>query len=267
MVGVGSAKGLSEPRPLGSGHQPKEACVHGSFRSKRFGLWLRHTVQGDCLSFRLGFLTVFAAAAWMQAADHVVLKTGFRLSAERLEKLDGVYHLHTAGGVIQVREDQVDLIEHDDYTPPPPVVAVAPVVAAIEKPKLTIHQMVTNAALHNGLPPEIVHSVARAESAYQANALSPKGAIGVMQLMPDTAASLKADPNDPEQNIEAGARYLRELLERYNGDSVKALAAYNAGPGAVDKYGGMPPYRETITYVDRVLRNYSKLIAKQLPGK
>ena len=208
-------------------------------------------------------MTLFAStAAVLQAAEHVVLKTGFRLSAQRVEKQEGVYFLHIAGGVIEVREDQVDSIETDDYIPPAVVVA-APLLAAIEKPRLTIHEMVTKAAIDNGLPPAIVHSVARAESAYRSNAISTKGAIGVMQLMPATAASLNADPNDPEQNIEAGARYLRELLERYNGDSVKALAAYNAGPGAVDKYGGVPPYRETITYVDRVLKNYSKLIAKQ----
>ena len=210
----------------------------------------------------------FIAASATFAADHAVLKTGFRLSADRIEKRDNVYFLHTAGGVSQLSEDQVDSIERDDYVAPPqpapgPEAAVAP---RTEKPKLSIHEMVTQAALNNGLPPAIVHSVARAESAYQTAAVSPKGAIGVMQLMPGTAASLKADPNDPEQNIEAGARYLRELLERYDGDSVKALAAYNAGPGAVDKYNGVPPYRETITYVDRVLKNYAKL-SKSTPGK
>lgn len=207
---------------------------------------------------------LFAASVSL-AADHAVLKTGFRISAERIEKQDGVYHLHTAGGVIQLNEDQVESIERDDYVAPPqPARPSAPVAsaAAPQKPRLTIHEMVTQAALNNGLPPAIVHSVARAESAYRADALSPKGAIGVMQLMPATAASLKADPNDPEQNIEAGARYLRELLEKYDGDSVKALAAYNAGPGAVDKYNGVPPYRETITYVDRVLKNYAKLSSK-----
>ena len=200
------------------------------------------------------------------AADHAVLKTGFRLSADRIEKRDNVYYLHTAGGLSQLREDQVESIERDDYVAPPKPVVPLVAAAAPDKPRLSIHEMVTQAALNNGLPPAIVHSVARAESAYQVNALSPKGAIGVMQLMPGTAASLKADPNDPEQNIEAGARYLRELLERYDGDSVKALAAYNAGPGAVDKYNGVPPYRETITYVDRVLKNYARLSAKP-PGK
>jgi soluble lytic murein transglycosylase-like protein len=217
------------------------------------------------------FVFAFIAATLTFAADHAVLKTGFRLSAERIEKRDGVYHLHSAGGVIQLNEDQVEAIERDDYVapptpPPPPALAKAGASAASPKPTRTVHEMVTQAALDNGLPPAIVHSVARAESAYQVNAISPKGAIGVMQLMPATAATLHADPNDPQQNIEAGARYLRELLEKYDGDSVKALAAYNAGPGAVDKYNGVPPYRETITYVDRVLKNYARL-SKQQPAK
>jgi soluble lytic murein transglycosylase-like protein len=89
-----------------------------------------------------------------------------------------------------------------------------------------------------------------------AKALSPKGAIGVMQLMPATAQGLGADATDPEQNIDAGTRLLRELLIKYNGDVVKALAAYNAGSGAVDKYQGLPPYRETQSYVDKVIKDY-----------
>jgi soluble lytic murein transglycosylase-like protein len=109
------------------------------------------------------------------------------------------------------------------------------------------------------LPPELLHSVARTESAYRTDAVSPKGAIGVMQLMPGTAAMLKADPHDPEQNVEAGARHLRDLLIQYNGETRKALAAYNAGAGAVQRYGGVPPYAETQNYVDKVLRNYWKL--------
>ena len=80
-----------------------------------------------------------------------------------------------------------------------------------------------------------------------------------MQLMPATAAMLEADPTNPEQNTEAGARYLRDLLAKYNGDVAKALAAYNAGPGTVDKYGGVPPYPETVSYVNRVIDNYKKL--------
>ncbi len=91
--------------------------------------------------------------------------------------------------------------------------------------------------------------------------MSPKGAIGLMQLMPKTAAELDADPRDPTQNAEAGARYLRDLLQKYENDPhqvSKAVAAYNAGPAAVDKYHGIPPYPETIQYVNRVLKQYEK---------
>ena len=117
------------------------------------------------------------------------------------------------------------------------------------------------AAVHAGLPPAIVHSIARAESGYREDAVSPKGAIGLMQLMPKTAAELDADPRDPAQNAEAGARYLRDLLQKYENDPhqvSKAVAAYNAGPAAVDKYHGVPPYPETVQYVNRVLRNTRK---------
>jgi len=118
--------------------------------------------------------------------------------------------------------------------------------------------LVRNAAVRSGLPPEFVESVAKAESAMRPDAVSPKGAVGVMQLMPATARALAADPADAEQNIDAGTRLLRELLIKYDGDVVKALAAYNAGPAAVDRYQGLPPYRETQNYVNKVIRNYQQ---------
>jgi soluble lytic murein transglycosylase-like protein len=111
----------------------------------------------------------------------------------------------------------------------------------------------------HGLRPEFVKSVASVESAYRVKAVSPKGAIGLMQLMPGTAKDLGVDPNVPAENAEAGARYLKQLLLKYanSSDPVRlALAAYNAGPGAVDKYGRIPPYRETQAYVEKVLRKY-----------
>lgn len=80
-----------------------------------------------------------------------------------------------------------------------------------------------------------------------------------MQLMPETAARLRADPRDPVQNVDAGARHLRDLLAAYQGSTMKALAAYNAGAGAVERYKGVPPYPETVLYVEKVLRNYQKL--------
>jgi soluble lytic murein transglycosylase-like protein len=119
--------------------------------------------------------------------------------------------------------------------------------------------LLAQAAAKHGLLPEFVHSVASAESALRQDAVSVKGAIGLMQLMPATAAELGADPKDPAQNAEAGARYLRQLLDKYKDrpDGVRlALAAYNAGSGAVDRYRNIPPYRETQHYVEKVVRKY-----------
>ncbi|MDO9487545.1 MAG: lytic transglycosylase domain-containing protein [Sphingomonadaceae bacterium] len=106
---------------------------------------------------------------------------------------------------------------------------------------------------HYALSRALVEAVAWTESRFQPSARSPVGAIGVMQLMPATARDLGVDPRLPDQNIRGGTAYLRMLLDRYAGDIVKALAAYNAGPGAVDRYGGVPPYAETRAYVARIL--------------
>src|SRR5205823_6668849 len=145
--------------------------------------------------------------------------------------------------------------------------APAPAVVAtptLEQKTVAVnpHDLVDAAAKKNGLPAKFVHSVVAAESGYKADAVSPKGAIGLMQLMPATAQTYGADPRDPAQNVEAGTAYLRELLIKYDGDARRALAAYNAGPGAVDRYNGVPPYAETQTYVERVLRKYKASVGE-----
>ena len=109
--------------------------------------------------------------------------------------------------------------------------------------------------------PAFIKSIIAAESGFSAGAVSPKGAIGLMQLMPATAREFGADPNVPEQNIEAGVHYLSWLQQRYahKKDQLRrVIAAYNAGPGAVERYRGVPPYRETRVYVARVLRFYKR---------
>jgi soluble lytic murein transglycosylase-like protein len=116
------------------------------------------------------------------------------------------------------------------------------------------------AARKYSLPSAFVSSVMRAESGFNPAAVSPKGAIGLMQLMPGTARDLGVDPTKPAENADAGTRYLRDLLARYEDSPdqvVLALAAYNAGPAAVDKYHGVPPYRETRDYILRVLRTWN----------
>jgi hypothetical protein len=119
-------------------------------------------------------------------------------------------------------------------------------------------ELIRSASEEAGLDPALVAAVAAVESGFNPRAVSPAGAVGVMQLMPGTAAALGvSDPFDPAQNVRAGARYLRSLLDRF-GKLELALAAYNAGPGAVERYGGIPPYPETRAYVQAVLNLYAK---------
>ena len=122
-----------------------------------------------------------------------------------------------------------------------------------------LRALAVETAHRHGLDPALVLAVVSVESAFEPTAVSPKGAQGLMQLMPGTAASLGVgDAFDPTQNLDGGVRHLRSLVGLYGGDLRKALAAYNAGAGAVARHGGVPPYRETQEYVQRVLRRYQK---------
>ena len=131
-------------------------------------------------------------------------------------------------------------------------------VPAIHNPgKSEITQMIHLAAQKNGVDPKLAMAVAQTESSFEPDAISSAGAVGIMQLMPDTAKSLGVrNIHDPRENIDGGIRYLKQLLNSFNGDLTKTLAAYNAGPGAVKQYNGVPPYDETRQYVDKVLKLY-----------
>jgi soluble lytic murein transglycosylase-like protein len=194
------------------------------------------------------------------AGEDIVLTTGFRLRADRHEISGGMIHLYTGASTTVFPLDAVAAVEPDDYIPPPPPESKRPVEPQPER--IDPKAIVTQAAIRHGLPPDLLHSVAQVESGYRQDAVSPRGAVGIMQLMPQTARELQADPADPEQNADAGARYLRELLLKYADDPYqlrKALAAYNAGPAAVDRFGGIPPYAETLEYVRKVLDRRRKL--------
>lgn len=126
-------------------------------------------------------------------------------------------------------------------------------------PSAEIEQLVQTNAANWQVDPALVRAVMANESSFNPNATSPTGAQGLMQLMPETAASLGVtDAYDPQQNVAGGTRYLRGLLDRFGGDVTRAVAAYNAGPGAVEKHGGIPPYAETQAYVRNVLDSYQQ---------
>ena len=205
---------------------------------------------------KLVLILLLALPAW--AGEYAVLANGFRIHAERHETAGASVRLYTKDGVTEVPADSVASFEAEEYFAPP----VAPPKTEAPLPVRDTRTRVRDAAIRSGLPPTLVESVARVESALRPEAVSPKGALGVMQLMPATARKLDADPRDTAQNIDAGARLLRELLIKYDGDVVKALSAYNAGEGAVDRYRGMPPYPETQDYVDKVIRTYVSAGAK-----
>lgn len=194
------------------------------------------------------FFPLLLSAFLAPAQETVHLKNGFSLVADSHTETDGRVILRTGTGTLEFPASDISAIE---------TVQVAAEAKNSAAPR-TVQEVLNTAALDQQLPPEFVRSVAKAESGFRTDAISPKGAVGLMQLMPSTASHLGIDPARADQNAEAGAKYLRALLLRYHGDSALALAAYNAGPGAVDRFGGIPPYLETRRYVVKVLREYER---------
>jgi soluble lytic murein transglycosylase-like protein len=205
----------------------------------------------------LGIFALLATSSLVWAGEYAVLTTGARLRADRHEIEGGKVRLYSGEGYVEMDAARVHGFEPVEEAKADAARVTAPVV---EAPKVapTAGELADAAAMKYGLPPTLVRSVLSAESAGQQAAVSPKGAIGLMQLMPGTAKDLGVNPHDPEQNVDGGTRYLRDLLVKYDGHLWLALAAYNAGPGAVEKYGTIPPYRETINYVNRIDKAYKK---------
>jgi soluble lytic murein transglycosylase-like protein len=199
-------------------------------------------------------LLILCPCSW--AGEYALLSSGMRLRVDRHEKVGESYVLYSGAGSMKMAAAEISGFEAEDYVAPSKP-APAPVPAAVSKPApFDTKALIEAAARKAAIPANLLHSVVKAESAYRADAVSPKGAIGLMQLMPGTAAQYGADPMNPAQNVEAGTAYLRDLLLKYKGDVAAALAAYNAGPGAVDRYHGVPPYAETRSYVGKIIRNW-----------
>lgn len=204
------------------------------------------------MSLQSTLFVLFGAAALLPAGQIVTLHSGQVIRVDKADRDGDQVFFKTAAGVTILNVSEVkSIVEEPDPNRP------APVVAKTGRPDT--RAMIRAAAKANGLTVKIVESIASVESGMRTDAVSPKGAIGVMQLMPGTARQLGVDPHDVEQNINGGARLLRDLLIRYENDPDqvrKALAAYNAGPGAVARYQGIPPYKETRDYVRKVLRKF-----------
>ena len=209
---------------------------------------------------RTFFATLLLLISTAFAVEIAELRNGFTILHRTRELREGSVRLY----MDDEKKTFVDIpaAEIQSYSSEPD--PAAPAEAAM--PAKSTSQIVGEASLEHGVDSDFIRSVIRQESAGNSQAVSATGARGLMQLMPATALGLGvSDSFSPEQNVHGGTRYLRELLERYNGDAIKALAAYNAGPGAVDHYKGVPPYRETRKYVARVVRDYNR--SKASAGK
>ncbi|MBZ5646906.1 MAG: lytic transglycosylase domain-containing protein [Acidobacteriia bacterium] len=180
-----------------------------------------------------------------------LLRNGFSIRHQRSEARDGgVTRLYTsADDFVDVPTLEIASIEAEEALPQPPQ----------SPPTGDVPRLLDLASDKHQVDADFIRSVIRAESGFNPRALSPKGAQGLMQLMPQTALKLGVqDPFEPGANIDAGTKYLRDLLLQYHGDVAKALAAYNAGPLRVAQYNGVPPYRETRAYIRRVINDYNR---------
>ena len=200
------------------------------------------------------------------AGEIAVLKNGFSIKHERREIVGDVTRLYVSADGTSFVDVPTAQIEHFEAVPEDAAPAkLAPASSALPaqgfpaRPVTDLSAVVNEASGRYRLDPDLVNSVIKAESGFKVRAVSPKGAQGLMQLMPGTASQLGV-PNafDAQANVEGGTRYLRELMEKYNFDIVKALAAYNAGPQRVQQFGGVPPYYETRAYVARIVKDFNK---------
>jgi soluble lytic murein transglycosylase-like protein len=198
-------------------------------------------------------MILLGTATLASAAELAVLQNGFTIRHVRHEVIGDTTRLYTADSAdsfIEVPTAQIASYAPDDTPAPTPASADL---------KLDVSAILKDAGAKHGLDPDFLASVIHTESGYNVKAVSPKGARGLMQLMPKTAEQLGVkDSFDPASNVDGGTKYLRALLDQYNGDVPKALAAYNAGALRVAQYNGVPPYPETHAYVRRIIADYNR---------
>ena len=213
-------------------------------------------VKGPAIYVSLLAAAMMLAAAPAARADYVVLRSGARLHVTGYQRVGQEMRLSVDGGTIEVAAREIVAIEREE------VFAANPGTA----PRVTgpYAKLIRKAARKNGVDGALIQRVIAAESNFNAHAVSPKDAFGLMQLLPETAERYSvANLFDPAQNIDAGTRYLKALLEQYKGNLSLALAAYNAGPQMVQRYGGVPPFPETQSYVRRITGQMAKIGARE----
>jgi hypothetical protein len=199
-------------------------------------------------------LAAFAAGA---RADYFVLRSGARLNVTAYQLVGERYRIQMNGGSAEIAAADVVAIEPEEIFIP------APRMPLTQAP---YGDMIQSAAKKYSVDADLIFSVIAAESNFNPRAISRRGARGLMQLLPATGTRFGVkDIFDPAQNIDAGTQYLRDLMARYQGDLVLTLAAYNAGPGAVQRYGHVPPYNETISYVRAIRKTYAQRKSKNSP--
>jgi soluble lytic murein transglycosylase-like protein len=207
------------------------------------------------------------------AAERVTLRNGFTMRCDHHVIVDGHMRLYLtpgAGDYVDFPPDEIANFEA--VVDPPATSAQIPPQRSNHPAKLNpadLHQMLARAGTEHNLDVDLLASVVKAESNGNVRAVSHAGAQGLMQLMPGTASGLGVqDSFQPEQNVRGGSAYLDALLTKYHDNLALALAAYNAGPEAVDKYHGIPPYRETRAYVARVIHEFNRrVLARQAPAR
>jgi len=210
---------------------------------------------------KFGMLAVMGLSAILaRPSDVAQLQNGFSIRHLRREVRGTNTRLYldasSSSSYVDVSTSDIVSIEHEADAKE--LNAAAPAPTTVTSP-IDVHAAVTAASGASGLDPDLIDSVIKAESNFNPHAVSRKGARGLMQLMPSTAQQLGVkDSFDPGANVDAGSRYLRDLLLQYNRDLAKALAAYNAGAGRVDRYHGVPPYHETYAYVSRIIADFNR---------
>jgi hypothetical protein len=213
----------------------------------------------------LALVTLVGSLPAVHAAEHITLTNGFDLVCDHREQTGDRVRLYTSGGsdnFIEVEAVRIASIEQVTLAPTPlPDASAVKTTKSSPQADLThaeLHEMLSSAGAQHNLDVNLLASVVRAESGGHTRAVSKAGAQGLMQLMPKTAAQLGvSDSFSPGQNIAGGTAYLDGLLTRYHDNLAPALAAYNAGPAAVDRWHGVPPYRETRLYVARIIRDFN----------